>query len=365
MHIGEKLLNDIQEALGKRYSIYISQYEWKPFKEPLLMDRDGKINRKAFEERQNKAINIIENILDIHDKAVIVKFLGRLASMEPKIQQLQPWVRDHVVHAINTFILGAFILEKIKFPKFRGARFDYPFMWKLCGPTHDLGYPVEIAQNIREPFAHEVNDILESIGSPSPKVQLEPYPENLDILCENRDANQIIQKRLTEWGLGINIKDYYTWLKNKDKTDHGVVSALAQLKVIEAKYYQANPKRKNKNIRQKLYNFNQKNFDLDIVSASSALFIHNIDLDYKGFSNKISFKVAPLAFLLFLCDTFQEWDRYTENRPVYSGEQFDINCTKKSISLTVPEELKEKVFSTLNKRLSGLTIKVNGRAAVT
>lgn len=364
MHIGEKILEGIQHTLGNRYSIYINQNDWELFKKPLLIEENGRINRPTFEARQEKSIHITKRILDIHGKADIVKYLGHLAILEPKIQELQPWARDHVVHAVNTFILGVYILEKVTFPPFKGARFDYPFMWKLCGPTHDLGYPIEIAHNIKVPFTNEMNRFLEGMNSPSPRVEPELFLHKLDRLCENGDANEIIQKRLTEWALGIDVEDYYNWLKKGKKTDHGVVSALAQLKIIDASYYKENPHKEYKDINRHGLNFNQKNFDLDIVSASSALFIHNIDLNYYGFSNKISFDIAPLAFLLFLSDTFQEWDRYSQNRPVYSGNDFDISCTHNSISLSVPEELDQKIYAALYQRLSGLLVRVNGRIAV-
>lgn len=363
MHIGQTILEDIEGALNHRYSIDIAAEKWKLFKEPLRIV-DGKIDRLTFEDRQKKSIEIITKILDIHGKTDIVKFLGRLARLEPRIQELQPWVRDHVVHAINTFILGVYILKNVEFPAFEGTRFGYPFMWKMCGPTHDLGYPIEIAHNIRGPFASEVNDILESIKSPSPRVEPESCPKNLDRLCEDRDGNAIIQERLNDWSLGIDIEHYYGWLKERNKTDHGVVSALAQLKVIEALYYNANPNREYRDITRNNLNFNQKNFDLDIVSACSALFIHNIDLSYNGFPNKISFNIAPLGFLLFLCDTFQEWDRYAENRPIYPGNAFNINCRPDSISLVVSEELEERIFAALHQRLTGLMVEVNGRTAV-
>ena len=318
-----------------------------------------------FEARQKKSIDIIEKILDVHGKAKIVKFLGRLASIEPKIQKLQPWVRDHVVHAINTFLLGVFILEEVDFPPFEGARSGYPFIWKLCGQTHDLGYPFEIAQNISGPSAvEEMNDILDSLNSPSPRVESELYPKNWSKLCENLDANNLIQGRLKDWALDINVEEYYDWLTKEDKTDHGVVGALAQLKVIDALYYEANPKKEYIDIIKDELNFNQRNFDLDIVSASSALFIHNIDLNYPGFSEKISFKLAPITFLLFLCDTFQEWDRFAKNRPVYSGDGFDINCDHNSISLFAPKEIEDKICAALSQRLVGLTVKVNERIAV-
>jgi hypothetical protein len=371
MHINQKIMEEIHDTLPRKYSIYnINPDDWELFKKPLIMN-NGKIDRAAFEKRQKKSIDIIKKILAFHGKGDIVDVLKNLASIEPKIQELQPWVRDHVVHAINTFILGAYILKKVEFPRIEGARFGYPFMWKLCGPTHDLGYPIEIAHNIKSAFVDNMNNILNDLHSPSPRVEPELFPQNFDKLCEEPDANEIIQKRLTDWELGIDVEDFYGWLKKKNRTDHGVVSALAQLKVMDALYYHVNPNREYRDINLNGLNFNQQNFDVDIVNACSALFIHNIDLDYDGFSDKISFDIAPLAFLLFLCDTFQEYDRYSEKiaekeeeESVYSGDDFNIVCTHNSISLSVPKNLERKVYNSLSKRLSGLMVTVNGEIAV-
>lgn len=363
-HINEKIMAEIQDTLVTKYFICdISQDDWQLFKNPLIID-NGQINREAFEKRQEKSIEIIKKILGANAKSDIVKFLGCLADMEPKTQELQPRVRDHVVHALNTFILGVYILKKVDFPEPRRERFGYSFMWKLCGPTHDLGYPIEIAHNIKRDFVDNMNDILNDLHSPSPRVKTELFPLNLDKLCEDLDANVIIQNRLDDWDLGINIDDFYGWLKEKNKTDHGVVGALAQLKVINALYYDVNHNRESRCVLSNDLSFNQENFDKDIVNSCSALFIHNIDIDYDGFSNKISFDTAPLAFLLFLCDTFQEYDRYSENRSVYSGNYFDIICNRNSISLYVPESLKGEMCKTLSKRLSDLKVTVNGEIAV-
>jgi len=363
LHINEKILNEIRKPLKDRYKINIYEEDWKLFKKPLAVS-NGKINKSKFIERQQKSLILIKQILNIHGKEDIVEFLGRLASIEPRIQELQPYVRDHVVHAINTFLVGVYILEKVNFPTFIGARFGFPFMWKICGPTHDLGYPIEIAHNLEMPYIDEMNRILDKINSPSPKLKTETYPRDLEKLCDDWDANKIIQKRVTDWALGIDIEDYYDWLRKENKKDHGVISALSQLKVIEAMYCKMNPKRENVDIIKNNLNFNQVNFDLDIVSASAALFVHNIALDYYGFTNKINFELSPLAFLLFLCDTFQEWDRYSENRSVYSGRDFNLCCESDSISLFIPEELEDKIFGALFQRLAGLQVKVNGRIAV-
>ena len=200
-------------------------------------------------------------------------------------------------------------------------------------------------------------------------------------------SKKVIQKRLYEWGLDINLERYYNYLnynsyqkldvmprhycilkwssiKPKGKTDHGVISALFILKILNAMYYSSNPQRKyEKKIIDDL-DFNQGIFDLEIVSACSAVFIHNIDPNYSGFKERINFKRAPLAFLLFLCDTFQEWDRYAEGRAVYSGDDFNIICTPNSILLTVPVKLEKKIIKALDKRLSGLSVRVNGEVAV-
>lgn len=357
MHIVEKILNEIQGPLVSDYNINVDPDDWKSFKEPLT-------NKIEFENRQKESLEIIKKILDVHGKKDIVRFLGKLASIEPQIQKLQPNVRDHIVHAINTFLIGVYILKKVNFPQSNATHTDYRFMWKLCGPTHDLGYPIEFAHNLKKPFVDEMNGILDEIGSLSLKLESEIYPKGLETLCGSRDANEIIQERLTQWELDINIEDYYEWLKMGNEIDHGVISALSQLKVIEAMYYKENPRREYEDINQNNFNFNQRNFDLDIVSASSALFIHNISQKYSRFSNKIKFDLSPLAFLLFLCDTFQEWDRYLGEESVLSGEDFNIICNNSEISLFVPRDIKDKIITALSHRLSGLLVKVNDEVAV-
>jgi hypothetical protein len=149
MHIGEKISSKIQHILRWKYSIIVNQKDWKYFTKPLALDEKGKVDRLEFECRQEKSKEIIEKILQIHGKDQIMYFIGILAAIEPKIQALQPWVRDHVVHAINTFFLGVYILENIQFSSFEGWEFDYPFMWKLWGrmsivdtkPLHDASNP--------------------------------------------------------------------------------------------------------------------------------------------------------------------------------------------------------------------------------
>lgn len=362
MHITKKILDDISGCLLQDYKIYIPDSDWDLFKEPIRII-DSYIDIDGFIDRMEKSVDVITKILDIHGKGDVVKFLGELASIEHKIQELQPWVRDHIVHAINTFIIGVYIMKNIDMPDIEVCN-NKEFIWKICGPTHDLGYPLEISHNIGKPFIEKLNEILSNINSDSPNVCSNIYPENINMLCNEKDANELIQYRLTEWGLDLSIKDYYIWIKENNKLDHGVISALAQLKVIDALYQKHNPTRSETNLIDDNLNYNQKFFILDNIEAATAIFIHNIDIGYENFKNKIDFKLAPFAFILFLCDTFQEWDRYSENRKMYSGNEFDIVCSNNLISLSVPEELKETISLKLTRRLKGLCIEVNNKVVV-
>ena len=134
-----------------------------------------------------------------------------MASVEKDIQGFQPWIRDHVVHAVNTFILGVYIIKKAElkpvndriyqkknwlpslyykyFPLKYYESSNFYFMWKLCGPTHDLGYPLEIAHSITDPFFKKMDNILAKLKSPSPRIIQQNL--NLDKLCDDIDANKI------------------------------------------------------------------------------------------------------------------------------------------------------------------------------
>lgn len=351
-HINKKILDSIQKDIRDYYDIYICNQQWCLFKKPI-------VDAEEFNERQKVSIDIIHAILKHHGKEDILRFLSQLAEIEPNIQKVQPWVRDHIVHAINTFLLGVYILKHIDSCNIN----DYSFVWKLSGATHDLGYPIEISKNIGTLYTKELDKILDEIGSLSPRIEFKNYPGKLNLLENGVDANTLIQECLNKWCLDIDIADYYKWLNSKHKTDHGVISALSQTKVIDALYQKNNPERKREDIVVDYLNYNQDIFLTDIIESSSAIFIHNIKDEYKQF--KINFERAPIAFLLYLCDNFQEWDRYTKKKDkIYSGETFDIQCNENLISLFTPPDLHEKVFTALSTRLSGFAVKVNGVIAV-
>ncbi len=133
MHIMNKMINEVINVLPNKYGTQVALSNLQLFMTPIASNV-GVPDGNEFQRRIGKSLKIIKCILDVNAKGEIIRFLGRVAGLESNIQEAQPRVRDHVVHAVNTFITGVYILEKVRFPHLIPARFDYPFMWKLCGP---------------------------------------------------------------------------------------------------------------------------------------------------------------------------------------------------------------------------------------
>jgi hypothetical protein len=95
--------------------------------------------------RQKQAASIIQRIMVEHGKRKLLLPVVELARVELGIRELEPQLRDHVVHAVLTFLLGIHINKDFLKPS--GYRVD-TFQWKLAGLFHDVGYPAPLSANI-------------------------------------------------------------------------------------------------------------------------------------------------------------------------------------------------------------------------
>ena len=281
------------------------------------------IGKTSFVRRQEEAIRISRATLEAHGKAELLGYLEDLARVETNIREVEPWVRDHVVHALLTYLLGIFINEEFIGPSY--GHTVSPFQWKLAGLLHDVGYPVEIAQNLMKPFAATLNESTGKFGVKG-TVGFRVMPFRLQTLTGNRSSLALIQQQLERWELGVDAAKEYYKMKRSGNICHGIISSLAVLKIIDSMYHRYNPKRRYERtvpLGQNL-DYNQKNFDDDVVPACSAIFIHN--LPSASFSNtKIECSKALLPFLLKLCDCLQDWERPSlENHAGLPADLFDI-----------------------------------------
>lgn len=342
MNINETLLKELAD-LGPPPVDYLRHYgcDKDAIKEFLLQPR-------PHDERQDFAISIIEGIFGYHGKKDLIHHVVKLAKIERGIQDLQPWQRDHVVHALICFILGIFINEK-----WIPTKVDY-FEWKLACLLHDICYPAEFSFNILTSIPDDIEQIAVDMNCPKPAVKATTKIEGLENLNNNINGLDLIQNKVNSWNLKIDIKkEYYSM--QEGRPCHGMYSALAALHVLDMMYQKNNPLREYRDIRvvEPYLSWNQKYFEGPILNACSAIFLHN--LPTSCFSRqKINRQNAPTAFLLRLCDSLQEWERPSKNNQ--SGEpasSFNIIITNRGLELTarVSSSKTNKMISEVNGAL--------------
>jgi hypothetical protein len=287
---------------------------------------------KDFSTRQNKAIEIVEQVLIDHGKEELLRYVVQLAKVEYGIHELEPGIRDHVVHAVLSYFLGIYIYEHML--KKNGFSAN-GLQWKLAGLLHDVGYPAEIAKDILKPYTDQINEVKRALGDTRPNVVFRFIPDGIHLLSHNRNSLQMFQNWIDRWGLRINVQQEYEEMINSGNVRHGIISSLSVLYVIDLLYQKYNPARKYENLLNFLgVNSNQTYFDNEAVPACAAIFVHN--LPARCFQEaRIDRKLAPLPFLLCLSDSLQDWDRPSGKNQGIPDTMFEIEFVKEKLIFRV------------------------------
>ncbi len=276
---------NINETLVKYFEVTppVNNYTFKAGIPKFLHEPN---TQKKYELAQQ----LIKDILGEIGKDKLYSHITELYEVEEATMCLTG-KRDHVIHALNTFLLGFYVnnlylAEKVE-----------EFQWTLAALCHDIAYPLEISQTIIERYLSKMRTIknelhIENFG---PVINL--IPKNFEKLTNNKNALECIQKRIYEWGLDVNVQKRYEDKISSNEICHGMLSALTVLYLVDLMY--------RKNSR-----WDQEKFENDIVSACSAIFLHNLSDDA---FEKIDKNKAPLPYLLKLCDELQTWDRPDQN----------------------------------------------------
>ncbi|HJH29850.1 MAG TPA: hypothetical protein C5S51_09205 [Methanosarcinaceae archaeon] len=346
---------NINETLLNKISHHSSEYGFQNY------DLQDFIETEPFYKKQKNAINLIQYIMAKHGKDKFRRHFANLAQFECGIRNLKPTHRDHVVHAMFSFILGIAINEN--YLKSSDNCVD-PFQWKLASLFHDIGYPIQVASRLLKPFTGETNEIGKTFKSHNKNVNFKIIPEGFENLTNSKNSFDLIQKRLDEWGIQIDAKKEYNRMIDSGDIDHGIISSLAVLNVIDLMYQEYNPERIYGDVRENGFNFNQENFDNDIISSCSAIYIHNLSAEC--FKNRIYRSKAPLAFLLRLSDCLQEWDRPSdENISGFSSNHFDIEFDGNDLifRIDIPDnDVKDQIIEKIKNEISCLDcsdVKIN------
>lgn len=198
MTINQRILAGIEASIG-RYGCSVDQI--KHF-----------MGTREFDRRQEMAAGIIEAAMKSHGKSTLMRYLAELARVERGVRELQPWARDHVVHALLTFLLGIYINEHFLEPS--GYAVD-AFQWKLAALFHDIAYPVQIAQHMERSFACQINGIKRELNLEVPDISVRTIPTGLTALGSGKDSLELIQGRLDRWQLQIDARgEYYGRLES-------------------------------------------------------------------------------------------------------------------------------------------------------
>lgn len=290
-------------------------------------------------EKYDLAQSLVKDIVKPHNKDQLYLHIVELYKVEEATMVLTG-KRDHVIHALNTFLLGVFINNK-----YFDNKVDL-FQWEIAALFHDIAYPLEISQKIIERYFEKLSEIKDGLHIENFNPTLNLIPENFEKLTNNKNSFEYIQKRIYGWGLDVNVQKRYSDMISSNRICHGMISALTVLYLVDLMYQKNNLGRDNANHD----GWEQKNFEKDIVSACSAIFLHNLSDDA---FEKIDKNKAPLPYLLKLSDELQNWDRPDGNNPNADNHdddspyRYDISILENKLIFTSKNE--ERLNSIPNK----------------
>lgn len=313
----------------------------------------------GFEERKKYAVQIIENTLIKHRKnRPLEGVLKRIHKIEEGTQHFDIYVRDHVAHSVYVYLSGIMLDNLIP----RTNRLVDPFAWKLSSILHDFGYPPQLLYK-------GISDYLDSINF---RTKYNP-PVGSNIIFQDisklvlrpdkpQDAFDLIQNRIDEWEIRINIKDVFNSELRHGHIDHGILGSILLIKKLDELYTDNNPSHLDyhvKTIRNIDINWGRMHFDNEVVNAITSIALHNLIL-YAS-DCVIEYTDNPLLFLLVLSDTIQEWDRYSPGQRVFDPYCVNIqeNENRLVFEFHLPIEKKNYIRSVFIKlRINGEHISI-------
>ena len=214
--------------------------------------------------------------LGVNSRLEIASHLLQAARNEPALHTLKPYYRDHLFHAIEVCFLGHLLLD-LEYVKGKPlvALFQHLLRlnssrevlraWYVAALLHDIGYGIDVLNSAADMMKFfEGSDSLSELAADVRK-RIEDLSESLAKFFPPADAP--IPPRA-----------------EAPIPDHGMVAAEHLQRLVNRVVDDQEAARVYK-------------YSIEAIAAHN---VHNRD---------VSFRKQPLAFLLILCDTIQEWNR--------------------------------------------------------
>lgn len=332
------ILNQLKPSTGN--SIEYSQVETLDLLWEKLIDKSIKClryfdNREPFQDDSQK-------IAVTYGLDKLQQYHERYTKFESMLYGASSFYRDHVFHAIRTWMLGIFCLLKtiqdgengfiysigidgIEDQNFtKGINFfEKVSMWTVIALCHDLGYPLEKSQQILDRtrdmmkefiqnpnvwnnfgfsgIQDNINDYIVKFMSTKMKAKTQDGQEQKEgelVRIKSKDNNKYIGR--------IQPKYYLKYTKSLDRFDHGIVSAIVLYKILL--YFMESDFNLNDDYEYSYEDARQFYIRREILRAMSS---HTC-------SDIYNIHLTTFSSLLFFCDELQEWGRKSW-KDLYAG----------------------------------------------
>ncbi|MFH1935447.1 MAG: hypothetical protein ABIN18_28230 [Pseudomonadota bacterium] len=317
---------------------------------------------KESETRKNLAKQIADSILSKHGKGEAVKIgITTLSDIEGQISALESRIRDHVVHAVLTFLLGVYLNDALNLNV-------SPLEWKLCALLHDIGYPFEMAIHLPGKIRDDLIEYNRKLRINSPDLTWRWTFHNLEKLTNGGSSLRLITNRFRRWRLQPRSAVLYKAMMKNGNMNHGIVSALLVMKLTDMLY-----RKHNRNFEMEIdpisgVDYSYKHFDKHIINAVSAIFLHNINRNnFNMLRMNFGNRLHVIPALLKMADELQDWERpqieHNNSRPrmvVNSAEDYRINANSQPrlLEFSMPEARFHKM-RWLENFFEGIEIRLN------
>jgi|GEM_PF-4162085 len=248
--------------------------------------------------------------LNIQDKIkTIISLSDKLTKEHPCTLKLQSFEsferflraagkRDHFVHQFEVFLLGWALLDHyFSLINDRNDLKDKFHWWLITSLSHDIGYPIKSSYEIISQLAKlydnpNTTKLSEAFSKYKDDIKAIVYAKDEYVIDAKNDTVDIINKSLQD--LFQNFEDTDDLVnKLKCNLDHGYNSALLLFDNL------IDSAKEQELIQNQLATW-----------TSGAIAIHNLCHKKCGkFVEKINIEMNPFAYILYITDCLQEWER--------------------------------------------------------
>lgn len=317
-----------------------------------------------FDSSKNAVAYGIEQLEEYHD---------RYTQFESLLYGASEYYRDHVFHAIRTWLIGIFCLlhgknnhlidsiqiDGVAEKELFAAKinfFEKISIWTISSLCHDLGYPLEKSQQVLEKTKNMMKEFV-----PNPMVlsnfvfsgvqdNINDYivkfmSTKMKNVSKINGSNEEENESENIYYGRIQPKYYLKYTKSLEKNKHGIISAVIIYKMLL--YFIESDFNLNDDYVYNLEDARQFYIRREIlrsISSHTCSDIYNI-------------KNTTFSSLLFICDEMQEWGRkswndlYTNVNPnsiVLSIDKFNPETISYSETITMENvEEKELIISNI------------------